>query len=143
MHQSAKKCLLRQITNNELPMPHKFIFVDEDNDKQTIEIIGHVIYVEFTITPTECNLLKNNYTTQVYFWISDDYPFSSPIIMLEDAVTHELVDSVEVNTCDYCPLFTFPQLVMNTYCIILESLCNGQNNDLIEYINKKIDIENS
>jgi len=112
-------------------MPHKFIFIGEDNDIETTEIIDHVIYVEFSFIPNDCKFLKNDYNTQVYFWIHDDYPFSSPVIMLEDPVIHELTDFEEVNTCDYCPAFTFPQLIMNAYCIILESLNSGRNSDLI------------
>jgi len=45
------------------------------------------------------------------------------------------MDGEKINLCDYDVMMTFPQLIMNVYCIILEALYNNQNNDLINYIN--------
>ena len=136
MNPNTKKYLTKQLQNKEIAVPHRFIYFDEDTDCEASEISGHVIYVELTFDSTICESLKTNYITQVYFWISDDYPFSKPIIMLEDPLDHPLVNFEEINMCNYDVFDSFPDLIMNIYCIMLESLNNNQNENLLEYINK-------
>ncbi len=138
MNPRVIKRLHHELKDLSLPFPHKFIYIDEDNDCETSDISGHIIYVEVLITPYVCNLLKKPHGTQIYFWFEDDYPFSSPTIMLEDACTHPLIDNedfVSVNMCSYCPALTFPQLIMNAYCIIVEALHDKENTDFVDFIN--------
>ena len=133
----AKKQIVKQITSVPIPFPYELIYYNEEEDCETNDIVGSIIYVNITITPDACNVLKNPYKTQIYFSFPDTYPFTGPVIMLEDAIYHELVimDGEKINLCDYGVMMTFPQLIMNVYCIILEALYNNQNNDLINYIN--------
>lgn len=135
MNPSSKRHLLKQLSNFSSPFPYRLIYYDDENDIETPEINGHVIYVELLITPNVCNLLKNIYKTRIYFYFPDDYPFNPPTIMLEDPVTHPTVNCEQINTCDYGCMFTFPQLILNSYCIITEALNNKENMDLINYIN--------
>ena len=143
MNPRVIKRLHNELKDLSLPFPHKFIYIDEDTDCETSDISGHVIYVEVLITPAVCNLLKKLYKTQIYFWFPDDYPFSSPTIMLEETCTHPLIDDkdyVSINMCSYCPALTFPQLIMNAYCIIVEALYRKENDDLIKCVNNGLNV---
>lgn len=48
------------------------------------------------------------------------------------------VETVNITMCSYCPVLKIPELIMNTYCIILESLEDERNSYLIDYINNQV-----
>lgn len=135
MNNKTKQYVIKQLSDTQLPVPHRFIFFDEETDNETTEIVGHVIYVEFVITENECPFLIKDYITKIYYWIPDEFPFIGPTVMLENPLEHEMTNFEEVGMCSYNILFTLPELMMNVYCIILEGLNSGDNFDLIEYIN--------
>jgi hypothetical protein len=135
MNPYSKKYIIKQLKDVSFPFPCKFIYFDEETDTETPEINGHVIYAEILITPMVCDILTKVYKTQIYFWIPDDYPFSTPTVMLEDAIIHPLVNCEKINMCDYGVAITFPQIIVNVYCIILEGLYDKENKDLVEYLN--------
>lgn len=59
--------------------------MDTEND-------SNCFWIELYITPEECDKLTKTYTTQVYFYLPNDYPFSPPTIMLEHSLKHPLVN---------------------------------------------------
>lgn len=125
------KVFFKYFEDKTVPFDVTLTYFDELKGEITEEFTGDAIFAQFNI-PRQDSPIKRHISETVSLKFPSDYPLLPPIVSFSGNLKHELISNGMLQTCGWNPIFSLRILLMEIYCIILESHKNMYSKEEIQ-----------